>query len=257
MFKEIAQRDIPIVVETAWHHCAVGKHAYLVAQGITESLFTDTLFTLAVRPLEHAVILKIYVIGHAPTVVTLNPRTRHMLFKQFYKPGVCCIITALVPQTQHDYRSARSSLLCKTHDTIDILREVLLSVSLMRMERYLHLMRKRPDYILCLVKQSTVSGEHRYETFFTRGDNELWQMSMQQRFTHQVEIEELDLTTQTVGKAIELLRCETALGTHSLWTEYAVKVTDVRYLKIATGNHTKESLIDHSRNRIHDTAHMT
>ena len=52
------------MIETARHNRSIGKHAYLVAQGITESLFTDTLFTLAVRPLEHAVILKIYVIGH-------------------------------------------------------------------------------------------------------------------------------------------------------------------------------------------------
>ena len=227
------------MIETARHNRSIGKHTYLVAQGITESLFTDTLFTLAVRPLEHAVILKIYVIGHTPTVVTLNPRTRHMLFKQFYKPSVCSIVTALIPQTQHDYRSPRSSLLGKTHDTIDILCEVLLSVALMRVERYLHLMRNRFDYILRLVEQSTVRREHRNKIFFTSSDNELRQMSMQQRFTHQMKIEEFDLTTQTVGKAIELLRCETTLGTHSLWTEYAVKVTDIRYLKIATGDHSK------------------
>ena len=60
---------------------------------------------------------------------------------------------------------------------------------------------------------------------------------MQERLAHKVEIEELHLAAQTVGKAIELFGRETALDTLSLGTEDAVKVADVCDFKITTGNH--------------------
>ena len=60
---------------------------------------------------------------------------------------------------------------------------------------------------------------------------------MKERLAHKVEIEELHLTAQALGKAVKLLGRETALDTLGLRTEDAVKVTDVRDLKIATGNH--------------------
>ena len=62
---------------------------------------------------------------------------------------------------------------------------------------------------------------------------------MKERLTHKMEIEELHLTAQALGKAVKLLGRETALDTLGLRTEDAVKVTDVRYFQITAGYHTQ------------------
>ena len=81
LFKQVSESNIAVMVQTARHHPAVGKHTYLVAQSITERLFGGILIALAVGPLEHIVKFKIDIFSKPPAVVSLAPWTRDILRK--------------------------------------------------------------------------------------------------------------------------------------------------------------------------------
>ena len=57
--KQISQRNIALVVETARHHCAVGEHTELIAQAVAE--LRAALRRVEVGPVELLRVLKIQV----------------------------------------------------------------------------------------------------------------------------------------------------------------------------------------------------
>ena len=63
-------------------------------------------------------------------------------------------------------------------------------------------------------------------------------MGMQERLSHQVEIEKLDLSTEFIGQHFEFLHGKSMLGSIRLGTEQAIEITDIGYFKIATGYHS-------------------
>ena len=60
---------------------------------------------------------------------------------------------------------------------------------------------------------------------------------MQHRLTHQMKIEELYLTLQTVCQGVELLERQPAFLSVGLGAEQTVEVTYICYFKITTGYH--------------------
>ena len=98
LLKEVAKWDIAIVVKTTGYDGAIAKHAYLVAQGITECLFTGTFLALTVRPFKHTVIFKVHIVCQTPAIITFAPRTWQMLRHKLYQTLVCTVISTLVPQ---------------------------------------------------------------------------------------------------------------------------------------------------------------
>ena len=63
---------------------------------------------------------------------------------------------------------------------------------------------------------------------------------MQHRLTHQMEIEELYLTLQTVCQGVELLERQPAFLSVGLGAEQTVEVTYICYFKITAGYHIFE-----------------
>jgi hypothetical protein len=83
LLKEIAQRNIAIVVQTTGHYGAIHQHAYLIAQGIAEDLLALVFLTFGIRPFKDAVIFQIDVIQQFIPIIALCPRSwyvgRHQL----------------------------------------------------------------------------------------------------------------------------------------------------------------------------------
>ena len=173
LFKEITESNIPIVVKTTGHNRSVGKHTYLIAQGMAKRLIYTVLFALAVGPLEHVVKFKIYVLSQAPTIVSFGPRTRDILRKKIEQALVSTVITASVPKTQYNDYSMRSSLARKLHYARYILLKIIETITLMGMKRNLHLVRQGINQLPGFVKQCAVGGEHRNKALITRLNNEL------------------------------------------------------------------------------------
>ena len=193
------------MVEAAWHHGTVNKHTQLIAQGIAEGLFMGVLLVPGIGPLEHAVELEVYVVGNAPAVVTFGPRTRKAVGKKFHYLIVPALVTALIPQAQNHYRTTCGCCLRKGCHITYVLLGIILAVTLVRMERYLHLMRLCLYYCPGTGEKSSIGGEHRHKAPFPCRNDELRQMSMKQRFTHKVEIEEFYPPLQTCCNAVELI----------------------------------------------------
>ena len=60
---------------------------------------------------------------------------------------------------------------------------------------------------------------------------------MQERFAHEMKIQELDLFLKPIGQQIEFFQGQSMLGSIRLWTELAIKVAYIRYFKVTSGYH--------------------
>ena len=56
-FKQIAQADVTVMVETTWHNGSVDKDTNLIAQRIAEHLLLVVSGVLKVGPFKHIVVL--------------------------------------------------------------------------------------------------------------------------------------------------------------------------------------------------------
>ena len=90
------------MVKTTRDDSSVNKHAYLVAQRIAECLLIAILILFAIGPFEHTGIFQIDILGNAPTIMALVPRTRETFCYKFVQKVVLGIISTLVPQTEHN-----------------------------------------------------------------------------------------------------------------------------------------------------------
>ena len=235
--EEVAKRYVPVVVKTTWHNGSVGKHSYLVTKGIAESLIGGIFIALTVGPLEHVIKFKVYVRCKTPAVVTLGPRTREIFFQQNNETLIGAVVTALVPQAQYYYYTTRGRLTGKLHYIAYIILNIVEPVALVGMHGNLHLMGHGVNDSPGLVEQCAVGGEHGNKTLCARRNDILWQVSMQQRFAHEVKIEELDLPLQAVGEKVEFCRQKGVFVSFGLWTEETIEIAYVGYLKIAACYH--------------------
>ena len=103
---EVAQRHVAVVVETAGYYRAVYEHANLIAQGVAENFVFSCEVVLQVWPFEHVVVLDVQILGYTPSVVAFHPRLWLMSGYQIQDGLVHTVVSALVPQAQHDDTSA-------------------------------------------------------------------------------------------------------------------------------------------------------
>ena len=225
------------MVKTARHNGAVDKHAYLVAQSITEHLLHGMGVMLKVGPLEHVVVLKKQVVRKLPAVMALHPRTRLMLSHEPQDGLVHKVVATLVPEAQHHNAATAGSLLGKGHHLVYILPEIGFAVALMRVERDLQLVRQRFEHVSTLRHQRAVGRDYRHEAFLTRHQHKLWQQRMKERFAHEMKIKKLHLAHKTGGQGVKLFHGHRVLGPRGLWTKHTVEVAHIGYLKIASGYH--------------------
>ena len=134
MLKEIAHPHVAVMVEAARHHRSVGKHTNLVAQGVAEYFLCVFGVVLKVGPFKHVVVLDIQVFGKLPTVIPLRPRLRMMPGNKLQNRLVHAVASALVLKAQHDDTSATGRFTGKCHHFINILLEIFLAVTLMRVQ---------------------------------------------------------------------------------------------------------------------------
>ena len=114
---------------------------------------------------------------------------------------------------------------------------MLLGIAFVGVQGDLNLVRMGADNLLPSGKQGAIGGEHGHEILLTGQPDELGQMGMQEGLSHQMEVQELDLSAELVGQEVELLQGKAMLGPIRLGTELAIEVAHIGYFKIASGNH--------------------
>ena len=252
---EVAQVHVAVMVQTTGDHGAVDEYANLVAESIAEHLFAGVGFVLEVGPFKHVVALDIQVLCQSPAIVSLDPRARLVVGYQTDNLFVHAVVAAFVPQPQHDDAPSTSCLFGEGHHLVDILLEVLLAVTLVRVQGNLQLMGQSLEHILPLRQQRAVGGNHRDKPFLPSRLHKLGQMGMKERFAHEVEIQKLDPTCEPAGQQVKLLKRHRALWTRGLGAEDAVEVADICRFKITTCNHIIGKFIDFYYILIHDASH--
>ena len=105
------------------------------------------------------------------------------------------------------------------------------------MQGNLHLVGLGVNHSAGMLQQCAVGGYYRNESLLAGFCNELRQMPVQQRFAHEVKIEELDLPLQAVGEQIEFGGSKGMFCPFGLWAKKAIEIAYVGYLKIAACYH--------------------
>ena len=227
------------MVQTAGDNRAVHEHTYLVAQGVTEYLLGFNGLALLVRPLEYVVILQIYAVRHLPPVVAFRPWTGHILRSQLQKTFVGRIISTLIPKAQDNYHPKACRLLRECHYLTHVFLGGILAVTFVRVQGYLHLVGQGlKQGITGLVQKSSVCCQDRNKALLLCHRDKLRQMTVKQRFAHQVKVQELYPANKPVCKQIKLFHRHDPPLPLRLGAEEAIKIAHVGYFKVTTGYHT-------------------
>jgi hypothetical protein len=139
------------------------------------------------------------------------------------------IVSTLVPKAEHDKNTFRGGFESEVHHSFQIGFGMFLGITFMRMQGDLDFMGTGFYHTLGFGQKGAIGGKDGYKILPTGYLNEFWQMRMQERLAHQVEVQELDLSTELVGQRVELLHRKTTLGSVRLGTEQAIEVTDIGY----------------------------
>ena len=158
LLKEITQRNITIMVETTRHHSAVHKHTHLIAQSIAERLFGSTLLGITIWPRKHLVKLQIDIIGQLTTIIALTPRTWQQALNDVQNLAIALLVATLIPQTQHNHRATLGCRLGKLNCIPHILFKISLCITLVRMQRHLHLVGSSINYSRATCEQRAIGG---------------------------------------------------------------------------------------------------
>lgn len=236
---EIAQSQIAIVIEATRHHRTIDKHTYLVAKRIAEDVGGILVRSVDVGPTEDPVVLEVDVLGQFIAVAICLPGFGDIPTDERKQVFVLAIEASDIPETEYRDDSLRGTGQSKTHDTIDILLVVGQAIALLRMERYLHLVRtcfEHPNR-LGAMEQSAVGSQNRDEAFTTRHTQKIRKMAMKERFAHQVHIKETHLALKTGGEGVELLHRERMGRPMMFGAKDAIEIADVRDFEIATIDH--------------------
>ena len=67
--------------------------------------------------------------------------------------------------------------------------------------------------------------------------DELGQLRMQKRFSHQMKIQKPDMIFQTIGQKFKFIQGHEFPGSLRFRTELAIQIAHIRYFKIASGDH--------------------
>lgn len=94
-------------------------------------------------------------------------------------------------------------------------------------------MRQCAKQFVAPVKQGAVGCEHRTEAFLSRHGDEIRQQRVQQRFAHEVKVQEYHLPTDSFREQVKLFQRQLSLRPGMFRAEVAVEVADVRYLYVA------------------------
>ena len=231
LVQEISENHIAVVVETTGHKTSIRQHTYLLDQSLAEELrfflFPQAL-AIRRRPRELSVKLQIEVVAKSESVGPFPPGFRHILLYEPHHLLVLLVPSPLVPEPEHDASAALRRQGREAHHLVNIGGELSPLIALMGMEGQLDFMWQRVEQIHGTTQQCTVGGEHGLEPLLPCRPDELWQKRMEQRLTHQMEIEETHLPPDPVREQVEFLRRQLPPVPVMLGAEVAVEVANVR-----------------------------
>lgn len=94
------------------------------------------------------------------------------------------------------------------------------------------------------MQEGAVGGKHGLESTFSCHSDELGQERVEQRFSHEMEVEETCLSLQLTGEQVEFLCRELSLLPVVLGTEVAAQIARVGYFYITAVYHTSIVCLD-------------
>ena len=109
MFKEIAERQIAVVIEAAGHDRSVDEHTDLVTQPVTEAALSPVR-RVELRPVELVVLGQKNAVGKLDAARALLPGRGKALFKQTQDLAVSALASAAVPKTKQKRRTGLHNL---------------------------------------------------------------------------------------------------------------------------------------------------
>ena len=238
--KQIPQRDVALVIETARHCRAVGEHAELVAQTVAE--LCAALLRAKVGPIEFFRALKVQIVPQAEAAAArLGPLALTFFVKKGFDRAIARLRAALIPQPQRDDDALRGGAGSKAPDLLQILPLALLCavVPFKAVERDADLVERGGcEQRLRLPREEGAVRRDADLPLPRRSEGEQFRkLRVAQRLAHHMQIHIFYLPREALEHEVELGGRHRARRSLCAGTERAAQVAAVRDLNVRFFQH--------------------